>query len=156
MPTTSAAIPIMLAVLSAIRVSRGPNLLRELDTPGRAGRRGQAVGHVHADADPVGHLQQPQPLQAWAVVEDVAHAVWCADGKNRVGAAGRIVVDEDRTAGLPDSHVGPDPGAADRDRLGTAGPQRVDDELQVAVEDDLPAAVHPLLGDVGKVWAGTG
>src|ERR1700744_6187858 len=114
MPMTSAAIPIMLRRL----LSLGPNLLGELDIPDRAGRQRKAVGNVDGDADAVGDLQQPQTLQTGAVVEGVSHRVRRPDGKYRVGAAGGVVVDQDRATGLPDGHIRPDPGAADRDGLG--------------------------------------
>src|ERR1700676_7493 len=143
MPTTSAAIPIMPARSpsapvpggspSAGLLSLGPNLFGELDIPYRSGGQGQTVAGVDAHADTVGGLQQPKTVQTGAAVEVVLHRVRRPDREDRVGAGGGVVVDQDRSAGLPDRHVGADPGAVDRDRLRAAGPQRVDDELQVAV-----------------------
>jgi hypothetical protein len=66
--------------------------------------------------------------------------MWGPDRKDCIWAADGIIVDQNRAACLPDSHVRPDPDAADRDRLGAAGPQRVDHKLQIPVEDDLPVA----------------
>ncbi|EUA42621.1 hypothetical protein I553_6481 [Mycobacterium xenopi 4042] len=63
-----------------------------------------------------------------------------AHGQDRVRLADRIIVDENRAARLSDGDIGPDPDTADRDGFCAAGPQRVDHQLQVAVEDDLPAA----------------
>src|ERR1700759_116680 len=84
MPMASAAIPIMLPK----PVSSGPNLRGELDIPDRAGRQRQAVGNVDGDAAAAGDLQQPQPLQTRAVVEDVAHCVRRTHRQDRVGAVG--------------------------------------------------------------------
>src|ERR1700724_76379 len=163
MPTTSAAIPIMPGLPSAFLrgrcvwrgvVSMGPNLFGELDIPDRSGGQRQAVGDVHGDDDTVRGLQQPKALQAGAVVEDVLHRVRRPDRQDLVGAAGGAVVDEDRRALLPDGDVGSDPDSADGDRFGAAGPQRVDDQLEVAVKDDLSASVDALFGHVGKVRAG--
>src|SRR6202035_6107433 len=47
-------------------------------------------------------------------------------------------------------HVRTDPDSVDGDSLGAAGPQRVDYQLQVPIEDDLLAAADSLLGDVGQ------
>src|SRR5437016_4749839 len=95
MPIASAAIPIMPVgfpsaippagihpegihperSLSRRLLSLGPNLFGELDIPDRSGGDGDAVGDVHVDADRVGDLQQPEPVQTGAVVEHVAHRV---------------------------------------------------------------------------------
>src|ERR1700749_4583024 len=79
-----------------------------------------------------------------------------ADRQNRVRAGGGVVVDEYRAPGLPDGHVRADPDSVDGDSLGAAGPQRVDYQLQVPIEDDLLAAADSLLGDVGQVRADGG
>src|SRR6202453_2639200 len=108
MPTASAAIPIMLGFPSACSPSRSvsagvlslvPNLLGDPDIPERAGRQRQTVGDVDGDADTVGDLQQPKTLQAGAVVEDVAHRVRRTARGDDIGAAGRVVVDQDCGAG---------------------------------------------------------
>src|SRR6202051_3735337 len=167
MPIASAAMPIMRGFPSAFPspesafflgssaspklFSLGPNLFGEFDIPDCPGRQRQTVGDVHGDTDTVGELQQPEPLQSGAVVEDVSHCVWRSDREDLVGAAGGVVVDQDRSPGLADGHIRSDARTVDRNGLGTAGPQRVDHELQVAIQDDLPAAVDSLLGHVGKV-----
>src|ERR1700760_5118413 len=79
-----------------------------------------------------------------------------ADRQNRVRAGGGGVFDEYPAPGLPDGHVRTAPDSGDGDSLGTAGPQRVDYQLQVPIEDDLLAAGDSLLGDVGQVRADGG
>src|SRR6185312_17445385 len=92
MPIATAAIPIMLSGFfrSSAResaapgfLSRGPNLFGELDVPDRSGGQRQTVGHVHAHADAVGSLQQPEAVQAGAVFERVSHSVRRPDGQER-------------------------------------------------------------------------
>src|ERR1700730_8059081 len=78
------------------------------------------------------------------------------DRQNRVRASGGVVVDQNRAPGLPDGHVRTDPDSVDGDSLGAAGPQRVDYQLQVPIEDDLLAAADSLPGDVGQVRADGG
>src|ERR1700743_437041 len=84
MPMASDAIPIMpgfpsaslaRGALSAALFSLGPILFGEFEFPDRAGGQRQTVGDVDRDADAVGDLQQPKPLQCGTVVEDVAHRV---------------------------------------------------------------------------------
>src|ERR1700721_3982516 len=78
------------------------------------------------------------------------------DRQNRVRAGGGVVVDQNRAPRLPDGHVRADPDSVDGDSFGTAGPQRVDYQLQVPIEDDLLAAAASLLGGWGRVRADGG
>ena len=95
-------------------------------------------------------------MQTGAAVERIGHTVRRADGQNRVRAGDRLVVDQDAAARLPDGHVGSDPHAAHRDRLGATGPQRVDHQLQVPIEDDLTAALDAFLRHVAEILRGAG
>ena len=79
-----------------------------------------------------------------------------ADGQNRIGAGDRLIVDQDAAARLSDGHVGSDAHAADRDRLGATGPQRVDHQLQIPIEDDLTAAFDAFLRHVAEILRGAG
>src|SRR5262249_10168470 len=110
MPTASAAIPILRGFPSAsppggsvLRglFSLGPNLFGELDLPDRSGRQRETVGDVYGDADAIGDLEQPETLQSRAVVEDVSHRVRRPDREDPVRATGGVVIDQDRSAGLP-------------------------------------------------------
>src|ERR1700694_2234448 len=144
MPMTSAAIPII-----DVR-SLGPNPLGEVDISNRTGGQGQAFAGADAHSHPVRGLQQPQALQAGTAVKHVRHGVRRSDRENDIGAADRLIVDQDAAARLPDRHVRADSHTAHRDRLGTAYPQGIDHQLQVAVQDDLPAR-DALLGHVAEV-----
>src|SRR6185369_4359479 len=73
-PTTSAAMPIIWVRSPPVR-SRAANLFGEVHIPHRAGGQRELVGGADGDADAVGGLQQPQPLQAGAAIEDVRHRV---------------------------------------------------------------------------------
>ena len=82
----------------------------------------------------------------------LAQRVGIPDGADLVGVGDRLEVDQDRLAGEADRGERAEPLAVDADRLGAGRPERVDDQLQVAVAD--PAAGVFLGGAADRVLVG--
>ncbi len=79
-----------------------------------------------------------RPIQVWppsSLKQPCGQRIWVTDSRDDVGRGERAVVDGDGLPREPDRRQRGQPVSVDGDRLRAGDPQRVDENLEVAVED---------------------